>query len=141
MHCLLYLEAHHTSWTVAGRRLSGFFVYIFRQRWTRGDEANVDERATTIRPEPSAKLSEDEQQAVLAACNRVEHAHLPSSQIVPRLDDEGIYLASESAFYRLLKENSSGICVDGRTHLARERHRTATVPRRPFRCCRGTSPI
>jgi putative transposase len=69
---------------------------------------NVDARTTTTRPEPSNKLSEAEQQAVLSACNRVEHAHLPPSQIVPRLADEGVYLASESTFYRLLRANNQG---------------------------------
>jgi putative transposase len=78
------------------------------QRWTRGEKVKVDARTTTTRPEPSNKLSEAEQQAVLAACNRAEHAHLPPSQIVPRLADEGVYLASESTFYRLLKANNQG---------------------------------
>jgi putative transposase len=73
------------------------------QRWTQGDEVKVDARTTTTRPEPSNKLSEAEQQAVLDACHRAEHAHLPPSQIVPRLADEGVYLASEATFYRLLK--------------------------------------
>lgn len=68
----------------------------------------VDARTTTTRPEPCNKLCEAEQQAVLAACNRAEHAHLPPSQIVPRLADEGLYLASESTFYRLLKANKQG---------------------------------
>jgi putative transposase len=65
---------------------------------------NVDARTTTIRAEPSNKLSEAE----LAVCNRVEHAHLSPSQIVPRLADEGVYLASESTFYRLLRANNQG---------------------------------
>ena len=34
-----------------------------------------------------------------------EHASLPPSQIVPRLADQGQYLASESSFYRVLKEH------------------------------------
>lgn len=35
--------------------------------------------------------------------NSDEFADLPPSQIVPRLADQGIYLASESTFYRILK--------------------------------------
>ena len=37
--------------------------------------------------------------------NQPEFKSLPPSQIVPRLADKGIYLASESTFYRVLKEN------------------------------------
>ncbi len=61
-----------------------------------------------MRPEkpystPLNKLSEQERSEVLEVCNRSEYASLPPSQIVPRLADEGIYIASESTFYRVLK--------------------------------------
>lgn len=78
------------------------------QRWTEDGEVKVDARTTTTRPAPSNKLSEAEQEAVLATCNRVDNAHLPPSQIVPKLADEGIYLASESTFYRVLKAHDQG---------------------------------
>lgn len=39
---------------------------------------------------------------MLAVCNEPEYASLPPSQIVPKLADKGIYLASESSFYRVL---------------------------------------
>jgi putative transposase len=78
------------------------------QRWTEGEEIKVDARTTTTRPTPSNKLSEAEQNAVLEICNREENAHLPPSQIVPRLADQGIYLASESTFYRVLKAHDQG---------------------------------
>jgi transposase InsO family protein len=42
-------------------------------------------------------------QHVLAIANSTEFGHLPPSQIVPRLADQGIYVASESTFYRVLK--------------------------------------
>ena len=62
-----------------------------------------DQRPIAQRPAPSNKLSEQEQAAILATCNQPVYAELPPSQIVPRLADEGIYLASESSFYRILK--------------------------------------
>ncbi|EQD50158.1 integrase, catalytic region, partial [mine drainage metagenome] len=74
------------------------------QRWT--EESGVvkaDARTTVERPAPNNKLSEIEVQAVLDACHRPDTAHLPPTQIVPRLADEGVYLASESTFYRILK--------------------------------------
>ena len=52
---------------------------------------------------PGNRLSEEERKVILETCNAPEHADLPPSQIVPRLADEGIYLASESSFYRVLR--------------------------------------
>ena len=37
-------------------------------------------------------------------CNQPEYSQQPPSQIVPDLLDQGIYVASESSFYRVLKE-------------------------------------
>ncbi|WP_145939497.1 hypothetical protein [Paenibacillus glacialis] len=34
--------------------------------------------------------------------NQAEYKSLPPSQIVPRLVDQGIYLGSESTFYRVM---------------------------------------
>ena len=62
----------------------------------------ADKRPTAIRPAPSNKLSEAERQAILAVCNQPEYASLPPSQIVPRLADIGVYIASESTLYRVL---------------------------------------
>jgi putative transposase len=44
-----------------------------------------------------------ERQAILAAANRPDCASLTPHEIVPKLADEGMYLASESTFYRVLK--------------------------------------
>lgn len=73
------------------------------QRWQQGDKVTTDQRSQTHNT-PSHKLSEDERQAVLAVLNSTEFGHLPPSQIVPRLADQGRYLASESTMYRVLKE-------------------------------------
>ncbi|HAU3362261.1 TPA: IS3 family transposase, partial [Salmonella enterica subsp. salamae] len=70
------------------------------QRWQTQPE---DGRAEATRPVPSNRLSECEEQQILSVCHQVEYASLPPSQIVPRLADKGIYLASESSFYRVLR--------------------------------------
>ena len=75
------------------------------QRWQESGEISGDKRPTADRPEPSNKLTEEEQQAILATCNQEEYANLGPSQIVPMLADNGQYLASESSFYRVLKAN------------------------------------
>lgn len=75
------------------------------QRWTRGGgEVREDRRPTAKRPMPANKLTDAERQAVLDACHSPEFADLPPSQIVPRLADQEIYLASEATFYRILRE-------------------------------------
>jgi len=52
---------------------------------------------------PHNKLTPQECEAVLAAINSEEFKDLPPSQIVPRLADQGLYLASESTMQRLLR--------------------------------------
>lgn len=73
------------------------------QRWTQGDCLSVDARPLALRPTPANALGEAERQHILAVCNQAEYQSLPPSQIVPTLADKGIYLASESSFYRILK--------------------------------------
>jgi len=63
-----------------------------------------DGRPQADRPTPANKLSEEERQRLLEVCNLPQYAHLPPSQIVPTLADEGIFIASESTFYRVLRE-------------------------------------
>ncbi len=79
------------------------------QRWTVGDTVSIDARTTTVRPPPLNKLSAVECAQVLAVCNSPAYAQLPPGQIVPRLADEGTYLASESTLYRVLKEHGQNV--------------------------------
>jgi len=64
-----------------------------------------DERPTAKRPAPSNKLSEEERSVILETCNSTEFASYPPGYIVPTLADDGLYIGSESTFYRVLKEN------------------------------------
>ena len=73
------------------------------QRWTETDVIQADARTTFTRPTPRNALSEAERQTLVTLCNSPEYAHLPPSQIVPRLADQGRYLASEATFYRVLR--------------------------------------
>ncbi|KUJ88315.1 MAG: integrase catalytic subunit [Halomonas sp. 54_146] len=72
------------------------------QRWTQENTMKPDGRTTAIRPVPANALTKAERQAILELCNSEEFAHLPPSQIVPRLADQGRYVGSESSFYRVL---------------------------------------
>ena len=54
---------------------------------------------------PANKLSNHERQQILDTANSAEFCDLSPKQIVPKLADQGVYLASESTFYRVLKEH------------------------------------
>lgn len=73
------------------------------QRWTQGDGVREDRRPEAERPEPANKLTSPEREQILDICNGEAYCSLPPSQIVPALADEGIYLASEASFYRVLR--------------------------------------
>lgn len=53
---------------------------------------------------PANRLREDERQGVMAVLNNEAFKDLPPSQIVPRLADTGVYVASESTMYRILRQ-------------------------------------
>ena len=71
------------------------------QRWSQ--PGNVADGRLTAQQSPPNKLSEIERQRLLTTANQPEYANLPPNKIVPKLADKGIYLASESTFYRVLK--------------------------------------
>ena len=63
---------------------------------------SVDRRSGPL-SRPANKLTAKERKQVLAIANAPKYRDLPPKQIVPRLADEGIYVASESTFYRILR--------------------------------------
>ncbi len=71
-------------------------------RWRLDDEC-VDKR-NGPRTAPCSKLSSKERQKVLKIANSPEYRDLSPKQIVPRLADLGLYVASDSTFYRILRE-------------------------------------
>jgi len=73
------------------------------QRWRQYGELLDDARSTRSYV-PANKLSDQEREQIIAVANSVEFAPLPPSQIVPQLADRGEYIASESTFYRVLRE-------------------------------------
>lgn len=71
------------------------------QHWRTANAPLIDRR-TLVHHSPPNKLSPIEITHLLAVANSIEFGHLPPSQIVPRLADQGIFLASESTLYRAL---------------------------------------
>jgi len=75
------------------------------QRWREDGEVKADGRkAAGSQREPANKLSEHERRQILDIANEPEFAAMAPSQIVPALADRDQYIASESSFYRVLRE-------------------------------------
>ncbi|WP_425611719.1 IS3 family transposase [Xanthomonas cucurbitae] len=71
------------------------------RRW-RGASTLVDARKGAAKHCPHA-LSCVDKERIMAVANQPDYQSLPPSQIVPRLADQGIYIASESSMYRVLR--------------------------------------
>ena len=67
-------------------------------------ESYDDRRKFADHSNPANKLSAEERQEVINIATSERFRSEPPSQIVPALADEGVYLASESTFYRILRE-------------------------------------
>lgn len=103
------------------------------QRWQR-DQSRGDQRPIRLQ-EPKNALSAQERQAVLAVAQSEEFGHLCPSQIVPRLADQGNYVASESTFYRVLRAANQlqhRRAERPRTKRSKPRALVATAPRQLF---------
>jgi transposase InsO family protein len=74
------------------------------QRWTTAGQLNTASRPEALRPPPANRRSAEERAQGLAICHEPAYASLPPSQMVPRLADEGRYIASASSCYRRLRE-------------------------------------
>lgn len=94
------------------------------ERWQREGVVRADGRPDAARPEPAHKLSEQEREQVLAICHEPRFTDLPPAQIVPRLADEGVYVASESSFYRVLR------AAQEQHHRGRAKASSKTEPQR-----------
>jgi transposase InsO family protein len=70
-------------------------------RWTK----DIGDKRKGPLTAPSNKLTEEEVKEILRVSTSKEYMDLPPSQIVPALADKGIYLASESTFYKILNKH------------------------------------
>lgn len=93
------------------------------QRWKAGNGlVDGDRRPDAVRATPAHALSESERTEILRVANEPRFAEVPPARIVPMLADEGVYVASESSFHRVLR-------AEGQTgHRGRAR---APQPSRP----------
>ncbi len=94
------------------------------QRW--GKDLSGDGRQGP-RGAPANSLSEEEREQIVAITTSREFRELAPSQIVPILAEQGIYVASESSFYRVLR------------HRKLLRHRERSRPRQNNRPLQHTA--
>lgn len=90
------------------------------QRWKahQGLETG-DGRPKAIRSAPGHALTPEERQRLLEVSNEPRFADVPPARIVPILADEGVYLASESSFSRVLRAAAQS-CHRGRAKPPRK---------------------
>jgi len=91
------------------------------QRWSDANGGEDGRRGPQT--EPANKLSAAEREQVVEIANSPQYRDLSPKQIVPRLADEGVYVASESTVYRVLREQ------DQMAHRERSRPATSRRPR------------
>jgi transposase InsO family protein len=103
------------------------------QRW-KADQGLVagDGRPAAMRPTPAHALTHAEREQILKAANEPRFADMPPARIVPALADEGVYIASESSFQRVLRAHGQ-TCHRGRAKTPRKSRppttHVATAPR------------
>ena len=72
------------------------------KRW----ELDIQDKRKGPNTAPANKLTEEEKKEIISVATTKTYMDLSPSQIVPLLADKGIYLACESTFYKVLKENN-----------------------------------
>ncbi len=73
------------------------------RRWESG---TTDRRRGASHKRRSNALSEEEREEIIEVCTSSKFSSLTPAQIVPKLADEGRYIASERTFYRVLADNN-----------------------------------
>ena len=103
------------------------------QRWKACGLTQADRRSSAAHPRPAHALTDQERDQILQIANEPRFAELPPARIVPMLADEGIYIASESSFSRVLRANGQ-VRHRGRSRAPERRKppstHVATAPRK-----------
>jgi len=100
------------------------------QRW---EKENMEDRRRGSRAQPANALSEAEREQIRQLLVSPAYRDLSPKQIVPRLADQGIYLASESTLYRILCET--------RMDRHRQSSRVAAAHGPRSHCARGPNQV
>ena len=85
--------------------LAGIDVRTFQRRREGDGQVRADRRPEAIRPRPAHALGGAERARVVALANEPRFASTPPARIVPAPADEGVYVASEASFHRVLRDH------------------------------------
>ena len=97
------------------------------QRWRKPERAQ--DGRLKARRRPANRLSDQERGLVLELLHAPGFEGLSPRQIVPRLADQGVYVASESTMYRLLRSHKRAECAKDIRSRPRPGHeRRVTAP-------------
>jgi putative transposase len=88
------------------------------QRWLK--ENNLEDKRRGPTTAPANKLTNAERARILEIANSPEYCNQPPTQIVPNFADQGIYVASESSFYRILRQEK---LLQHRSAMRPKKHR------------------
>ena len=112
-------QAHAAGARLAAAcELAGISVRTL-QRWKAAQGLQTgDGRPGAMRLPPAHALTPRERQRLLEVANEPRFADMPPARIVPMLADEGVYLASESSFSRVLRAAGQN-CHRGRAKAPR----------------------
>ena len=76
------------------------------QRWKACDGLERgDGRPSAVRATPAHALTPAERERIVQVANEARFADMPAARIVPTLADEGVYVASERSFQRVLRDH------------------------------------
>lgn len=98
------------------------------ERWRKCPDQEDQRRGP--KTAPKNKLSTEEKQTILQHCCSPEFVDESPRKIVVRLLDQGVYVASESSFYRILNENELN-AHRGKAHAPRNNRPRELVATRP----------
>ena len=106
------------------------------QRWRKRPGGDLRHGPKTT---PANKLSNRQRRELLEVANSAEFRNLSPKQIVPKLADKDRYIASESTFYRVLREEKQ-LAHRGRAKPPSRSLRQSIAPQDRTKCGPGTSP-
>ena len=97
------------------------------QRWYANRQLTKDLREQAKRSAPINKLTDKEEQRIIDVCLQDDFVNLTPHQIVPELADKGIYIASESTFYRILRKHDLLGKRVRRKHQGKSRNKPSAI--------------
>lgn len=74
------------------------------ERWQNSDGSVKEDQRLHSNRIPKHKLTEEERGKIISIATSKKYCDLSPHQIVPKMADEGYFIASESSFYRILSE-------------------------------------